>query len=826
MSLSQRTRLLMESLEPRTLMTAGPSVPTGAVETFTAATISGWAFNADDGATAMHVIITIDGTQHILTASTDRPDLTSKKLGSTDHGFSYAVGQLATGKHTVTVDIADPETNTVLKRLKSGNITIAAPTAVVESATATTISGYAFWAESPTTAVQIVITLDGTTINLPADDARPDLVKKIGANTDHGFSYSVPALHTGNNPYTISMIDPSTGASKVLKTGNIAIGAASGAVATFTTTAISGWAYNPVDSNAPVNVVINVNGNTVTLSADDYQAALIKTTGTGYHGFTFNLPTDPTDPNADLMLQPGNNTVSVTLVDPYTGATKLLKSGTIVDKPPTAVVDIHTNTEIAGSVSDPDGAGSLMFRIDVNGVPLAIPALANNPRKKDKLGNNIGFDVTGDFAGKVVEVYAYDVSSQTPFLVWTNNHAPKGATPTITGFNVSGWAVDPDDVSTPINVEVDIDGVAMTTATANLDSVAYFKQAGSLSAGFSVDIPGLTPGKHTIAVYALDGQAGGAAPVLIGSKVITDTPPIGTVETVNSTQIKGWALDPDLGANATQVSIYVDQQFFATINANQARPDLVAKYKSPNHGFTLNFADFFSSGDLAAFQAESHSITVTVLDDRDSDNRQVVIYDGFINNHTPTGAVESVTATTITGWALDPDTTDAIPVDMYIDGTYSATVSANVTRSDRGDSHGFSFNMPELSFGTHTVTFYAAESQHNVASLIGTTTITNNHAVGVVESFDGTNIVGWADDPDVATQSVAIQIFVNGVQVATGTADQNHANLPDTMGATHGFSIALPTLSSGTNQIDVYVVDPNNGLLSYLGSKIVTISSE
>ena len=186
LSLAQRDQLLLEALEPRMLMT---SVPTGAVETFTAATISGWAFNADNGATPMDVIVTVDGTAHIITANTDLQELTSKKLGSIDHGFSYTVGQLATGKHTVTVAIADPSTDAVLKVLKSGTLTIAPPVAAVETFTATTISGYASWAENTSDAVQIVITINGNAVTLPADDARPDRIEKLGT-TDVGFSYS------------------------------------------------------------------------------------------------------------------------------------------------------------------------------------------------------------------------------------------------------------------------------------------------------------------------------------------------------------------------------------------------------------------------------------------------------------------------------------------------------------------------------------------------------------------------------------------------------------------------------------------------------------
>ena len=117
----------------------------------------------------------------------------------------------------------------------------------------------------------------------------------------------------------------------------------------------------------------------------------MKTTGSGYHGFSFAFPTDPTDPNAALILQPGANAVTMTLVDSYTGASKLLKSGSITDKPPTGTVDIHTATEIAGSVSDPDLAGPLMVRIDVDGVPFSNPFLADNTRKLNKTGTGDWF---------------------------------------------------------------------------------------------------------------------------------------------------------------------------------------------------------------------------------------------------------------------------------------------------------------------------------------------------------------------------------------------------------------------------------------------------
>jgi hypothetical protein len=98
---------LLEKLEPRTLLS---SMPTGTVEVLNATTVSGWVFNADDGANPLHVVITVDGQATTLTANVDRPDLL-KKLGSENHGFSFTMPALVTGANTVRIELVDPYTN-------------------------------------------------------------------------------------------------------------------------------------------------------------------------------------------------------------------------------------------------------------------------------------------------------------------------------------------------------------------------------------------------------------------------------------------------------------------------------------------------------------------------------------------------------------------------------------------------------------------------------------------------------------------------------------------------------------------------------------------
>jgi hypothetical protein len=135
-----------------------------------------------------------------------------------------------------------------------------------------------------------------------------------------------------------------------------------------------------------------------------------------------------------------------------------------------------------------------------------------------------------------------------------------------------------------------------------------------------------------------------------------------------------------------------------------------------------------------------------------------------------------------------------------------------------------------LSFGTHKIEIYAAESQQNVSVLIGTQYVTNHRPIGVVESLSATTIIGWAADPDQLGESLTVKVYVNGELAVTDVADTARADLLPLAPlssrpsfAAYGFSLALPTLDAGTNRIDVYAVDLNNGELSSLGSMTVVV---
>jgi hypothetical protein len=578
-------------------------------------------------------------------------------------------------------------------------------------------------------------------------------------------------------------------------------------------TQIAGWAMNADDGPGATTIEITINGSKATLTANASRDDLAGPLGSPYHAFFYTVPT----------LAPGTSNVMVEAISTSTGARTTLASGTLNNPAPIGNVDIKTDSRIAGWVVDTDSNASIKFRVDVDGVEVTktLTSVARPDVAAVYTVTNAGFDIAGSFAGKVVEVYGIDSDSNQAFLIYTNNKTAVGSVDFSDGFTVAGWALDPDSTSASSQIRVDVDGVTLpghpvsASGTRN-DLVPIY---GSANHGYSVTIPGLTPGEHTIAVYAIDKQATSAAPVLLGTKVVTNNAPVGNIEVVNSSVVAGWALDPDIGNTPSTINVYVDDTLFSTGTASLSRPDLVPFYGSASHGFIV---------DLSSLPAGSHSITVTVMDNRTSDENEVVIFDDFINNTIPVGSFDAVSGTKLFGWAYDADAPGSgIAVDIYVDGVYAATTTANLARADvdsflGSPNHAFAADLPTLSFGTHKIDIYAAESQGNVSVLIGSKTVTNNRPLGSIDLANSTTVAGWTRDPDLADTSLEVKVYVNNVLATSGTANVARIDVAPAGFNQYGYTLSL-SLSSGRNQIDVYVVDKNNNMLSPLGSKVVII---
>ena len=123
------------------------------------------------------------------------------------------------------------------------------------------------------------------------------------------------------------------------------------------------------------------------------------------------------------------------------------------------------------------------------------------------------------------------------------------------------------------------------------------------------------------------------------------------------------------------------------------------------------------------------------------------------SNRMPEGYLDHADCNTIGGWARDPDTTNTIRVDLYIDGeagsgTFLGGTYANIYRSDlpfSDKNHGFNITTPSsLKDGkTHTIYAYAIDSEGGTNPLLSDSpkTITCSSAPSPpsnVQASDGT----------------------------------------------------------------------------------------
>jgi hypothetical protein len=154
------------------------------------------------------------------------------------------------------------------------------------------------------------------------------------------FSVTQPTINTGGTQGSFTVTyTPSPGVSTATVTINNAGSAngdpnltfdvqgqgqeeAVGAVTTVNQDEITGWAYDPVNPTASINVEIDIVGGPApqTVSADETLASLQTLIGSTNHGFTYDVP----------ILTAGSHAVSVYAIDTTTGNNDLIGTGTIV----------------------------------------------------------------------------------------------------------------------------------------------------------------------------------------------------------------------------------------------------------------------------------------------------------------------------------------------------------------------------------------------------------------------------------------------------------------------------------------------------------------
>jgi hypothetical protein len=116
-------------------------------------------------------------------------------------------------------------------------------------------------------------------------------------------------------------------------------------------------------------------------------------------------------------------------------------------------------------------------------------------------------------AARVIQLTAPSVAA------YRSATSPFGAISTANASSISGWALDPHALTFASTVRIDIDGTPVGTTLAGDASQALFTQYGDANHAFTYQLPALTPGRHTVSLYALDAATND--PVFIGTKTVT-----------------------------------------------------------------------------------------------------------------------------------------------------------------------------------------------------------------------------------------------------------------------------------------------------------------
>ena len=206
----------------------------------------------------------------------------------------------------------------------------------------------------------------------------------------------------------------------------------------------------------------------------------------------------------------------------------------------------------------------------------------------------------------------------------------------------------------------------------------------------------------------------------------------------------------------------------------------------------------------------------------------------------PYGVVDSTRtapgAVTATGWAIDPDTSAPIMVQMYVDGRTNAVTWANMSRPDvgkaytkAGPTHGYTLTMPATA-GAHTVCLYAINTGPGISSQLGcrTVTVPSHDPFGVIDTVTtGVSKVtasGWAIDPDTSGP-IMVQMYVDGRTNAVTWASQPRPDVGAVFpaaGPSHGYTLTMPA-TAGAHTVCLYGINTGPGTSAQIGCRAATV---
>ncbi|MFY9573627.1 MAG: hypothetical protein WAV20_19690 [Blastocatellia bacterium] len=264
---------------------------------------------------------------------------------------------------------------------------------------------------------------------------------------------------------------------------------------------------------------------------------------------------------------------------------------------------------------------------------------------------------------------------------------------------IAGWAWDPNQPNTPINVDVYFDNDNFSSIIAPADK---FRQdlldagKGNGFHGYSFPTPAVLKDGHTHTIRVKFSGTNvdlGNTPKMVNCPSDLPAAYEGFHDEANCSVISGWVWDSNHPNVTLSVDIYDQNVIIATIPADQFRQDLLDNGKGNGfHAFSFTTPMSVKDGNPHLISVGVHDTDVGLGNTPKTVNCSVAAFEGF---HDAANCPE------ISGWAWDANQPNTpISVDIYSDNVLVTTVSANQFRQDllnagKGNgSHGFTFVTP------------------------------------------------------------------------------------------------------------------------------------
>jgi hypothetical protein len=350
-----------------------------------------------------------------------------------------------------------------------------------------------------------------------------------------------------------------------------------------------------------------------------------------------------------------------------------------------------------------------------------------------------------------------------------------------------------------------------TTGVTSLSDVAVFSfksktTGGSASVNFTSDT-----------MAASIGDTGNVISTRTGATVTVQAPnqnPRGNIDSANTANIVGWAYDPEAGADAVRVDIYMDgtatANFLGNTTANLIRSDLATSTMvGVNHGFNYALPSTITTG--------NHTFYVFAINYPASDanpqlpgSPKTVNFSDTQKPTNPTNLTASVISSTQINlaWTASTDNIGVTGYRIFRNGSQIATPSTN--------SYQDKNLTPSTAYSYYVVAFDSAGNASGNSNTVNATTQAppNTAPRGNIDSANTANIVGWAYDPEAGADAVRIDIYMDGTATANflgnTTANLTRSDLATStiVGVNHGFNYALPsTITTGNHTFYVFAIN-------------------